>query len=389
LNFVVNHCITIIIDLFKYNPEGAVLLKLGARVIKTGIAVILALAIASLLPKEAGLKSIAAVSAVVAMQPSVYRSIKTIADRANGNIIGAVLAVLMVTAFGNHFVIMGVTVILLIAILFRFNLAHVATLASVTALIIMGQHTGNFYVSAFFRFILVMIGVLSSSIVNLIFLPPKFESKLYYNALNISTDIFVWFKLVLNDTSEYHQIKEDRGLISKRVLKLEQIFEYYEEERPFTKKQLHAQNRKKILFKEIVLVTRQAYAVLKRMNRYQHDLHSLNNELLLQIKLDIDSLTAFHEQIFISLSKKAKYDVDFEDTSVDNPQKKDLMDAFQKELIQNPYQTEYSYANIMQIISAIEEYRYTLRHLDRLRISFFSYHQDDNKIELLEEDFDL
>jgi uncharacterized membrane protein YgaE (UPF0421/DUF939 family) len=98
LNFVVNHCITIIIDLFKYNPEGAVLLKLGARVIKTGIAVILALAIASLLPKEAGLKSIAAVSAVVAMQPSVYRSIKTIADRANGNIIGAVLAVLMVTA---------------------------------------------------------------------------------------------------------------------------------------------------------------------------------------------------------------------------------------------------------------------------------------------------
>jgi uncharacterized membrane protein YgaE (UPF0421/DUF939 family) len=389
LNFVVNHCITIIIDLFKYNPEGAVLLKLGARVIKTGIAVILALAIASLLPKEAGLKAIAAVSAVVAMQPSVYRSIKTIADRANGNIIGAVLAVLMVTAFGNHFVIMGVTVILLIAILFRFNLAHVATLASVTALIIMGQHTGNFYVSAFFRFILVMIGVLSSSIVNLIFLPPKFESKLYYNALNISTDIFVWFKLVLNDTSEYHQIKEDRGLISKRVLKLEQIFEYYEEERPFTKKQLHAQNRKKILFKEIVLVTRQAYAVLKRMNRYQHDLHSLNNELLLQIKLDIDSLTAFHEQIFISLSKKAKYDVDFEDTSVDNPQKKDLMDAFQKELIQNPYQTEYSYANIMQIISAIEEYRYTLRHLDRLRISFFSYHQDDNKIELLEEDFDL
>lgn len=389
MNFVVNHCITIIIDLFKYNPEGAVLLKLGARVIKTGIAVILALAIASLLPKEAGLKSIAAVSAVVAMQPSVYRSIKTIADRANGNIIGAVLAVLMVTAFGNHFVIMGVTVILLIAILFRFNLAHVATLASVTALIIMGQHTGNFYVSAFFRFILVMIGVLSSSIVNLIFLPPKFESKLYYNALNISTDIFMWFKLVLNDTSEYHQIKEDRGLISKRVLKLEQIFEYYEEERPLTKKQLHAQNRKKILFKEIVRVTRQAYAVLKRMNRYQHDLHSLNNELLLQIKLDIDSLTAFHEQIFISLSKKAKYDVDFEDTSVDNPQKKDLMDAFQKELIQNPYQTEYSYANIMQIISAIEEYRYTLRHLDRLRISFFSYHQDDNKIELLEEDFDL
>ncbi len=44
---------------------------------------------------------------------------------------------------------MGVTVIVLIAILFKFNLAHVATLASVTALIIMGQHTGSFYITAF------------------------------------------------------------------------------------------------------------------------------------------------------------------------------------------------------------------------------------------------
>lgn len=53
----------------------------------------------------------------------------------------------MVTIFSDNFIIMGVTVILLIAILFKFNLAHVATLASVTALIIMGQHTGSFYVA--------------------------------------------------------------------------------------------------------------------------------------------------------------------------------------------------------------------------------------------------
>ena len=43
----------------------------------------------------------------------------------------------------------------------------------------------------------------------------------------------------------------------------------------------------------------------------------------------------------------------------------------------------------MQIISAIEEYRYTIEHLDRLVISFFSYHSNDNEIEIEEEDFDL
>ena len=65
------------------------------------------------------------------------------------------------------------------------------------------------------------------------------------------------------------------------------------------------------------------------------------------------------------------------------------MDAFQYQLIQNPYQVEYSYSNIMQIIAAIEEYRYYLEHLDRLRLSFFTYHRNDTDIEIQDEDFDL
>ncbi len=189
---------------YSINLKGASLfLRLGARIFKTGIAIILAMSIASLLPDDVGLKALAGVSAVVAMQPSIYRSFKTVSDQALGNIIGAILSVTMVTIFSDNFIIMGVTVIVLIAILFKFNLAHVATLASVTALIIMGQHTGSFYITAFYRFVLVMIGVISSSLVNFVFLPPKFETKIYYNSLNISSDIFMWFKLVLNDTTEF------------------------------------------------------------------------------------------------------------------------------------------------------------------------------------------
>ena len=71
------------------------------------------------------------------------------------------------------------------------------------------------------------------------------------------------------------------------------------------------------------------------MNRYQNDLHNLNNELLLQIKLEIDLLIAYHEQIFISISK-ARYDISHFDSQIENPQK-DLMDAFQREIIKDPY----------------------------------------------------
>lgn len=210
-------------------------MKLGARILKTGIAIILAISIASLLPSDAGMITVAGIAAVVAMQPSVYRTLKTIVDQFQGNVIGAILAIVMVSIFGKNIIIMGATVILLIAILFKLKIEHVATLATVTALIIMGQHSGSFYWSAFYRFILVMIGVLSSFIVNMTFLPPKFETKIYYNSLNITTDIFKWFNLVLNDVTEFNYVKQDLESLRQRVVKLEQLFEFYKEERSLTK----------------------------------------------------------------------------------------------------------------------------------------------------------
>ena len=69
-------------------------------------------------------------------------------------------------------------------------------------------------------------------------------------------------------------------------------------------KHVFQQNRKKILFKEVVSTTRQAYEVLNRMTRYQNDLHNLNYNLIFQIKLEIDALIEYHEQILRSLSKR-------------------------------------------------------------------------------------
>lgn len=284
---------------------------------------------------------------------------------------------------------MGATVILLIAILFKMNIAHVATLATVTALIIMGQHDGSFYTSAFYRFVLVMIGVLSSFIVNMTFLPPKFETKIYYNSLNITTDIFKWFNLVLNDATEFNYVKQDLEQLRQRVVKLEQLFEFYKEERALTKKHARAQTRKKILFKELVLATRDAYDVLRRMNRYQNDMLHLSESLFLQIKLEVDELSQFHEQILISITKKAKFENPEFQSHVVNPLKKDLLTAYQEELKSNASSEIDFNPNIIHIIASLEEYRYNLEHLNRLRISYFKYHSNDPDIDIIKEDFDL
>lgn len=44
---------------------------------------------------------------------------------------------------------------------------------------------------------------------------------------------------------------------------------------------------------------------------------------------------------------------------------------------------------MMQIIAEIEEYRYQLEHLDRIRLSFLPITVLDTDIDISDEDFDL
>ena len=68
-------------------------MKLGARIFKTGIAITLALYLASWL----GLPTpvFAGIAAIFAIQPSIYRSFLTIVDQVQANIIGAATAIIL------------------------------------------------------------------------------------------------------------------------------------------------------------------------------------------------------------------------------------------------------------------------------------------------------
>lgn len=76
-----------IIYYLKERNAGTKPMKLGARILKTGIAIVLALYLATWL----GLPTpvFAGIAAVFAIQPSIYRSFLTIVDQVQANIIGA------------------------------------------------------------------------------------------------------------------------------------------------------------------------------------------------------------------------------------------------------------------------------------------------------------
>lgn len=360
-------------------------MKLGARIFKTGIAIIISLFIAHAIDAPGAIVS--GISALFAMQPNVYRSFKTIIDQFQGNIIGAILGVIMAHLFGFHIIIIGITSIILISILQKLNLSHVTGLAVVTQLIIMDHQDGDFFLSAIYRFTFVMIGVVSAFVVNTLFFPPKFETKMYYNCLNISSDIFKWIRLEINGSTEFHAVKRDIDDIRSRIEKVEEQYNLYKEERAYSKKGSIRNLRKKIIFKEIILATRRAHDVLRKLHRYENDVINLPEDLKVQIKFELDELMTIHEEILMRVTKKVPATKIDENFMINEAFKENILDAFLREIEQQQL-PEYSKEHVLIVIGTIFDYRDRLEHLDRITHSFYKYHKEDKKITIVNENID-
>jgi len=361
-------------------------MKLGARIFKTGIAIMLALYVAQMLGTPGYV--VAGISALFAMQPSVYQSYKLMLDNLQGNLIGALLAISVVQIFGNHLFIIGLTTIILISLLAKLNLQKVTGLAVVTQLIIMEATGDHFLTTAFTRFAFVMIGVLSASLVNLLFLPPQYETKLYYTCQQIGNDIFKWLRLSINGSSEYHGVKHDIEDIRDRIIAVESKFNLYKNERALTKKQNYRNIRKKILFKELIMTTRRAYDLLRRINRYENDILHLPEAIRIQLKFEMDELMTLHEGILMQFNSKLSPTHLAEENFMTGHFKKDVLELVLTEMraTENP---PYNKQHIILIISALFEYREKLEHLDKLTHSFHQYHKEDNKIKVADDIQDL
>ncbi len=110
-------------------------MKLGARIFKTGIAIVFALFLAEVLQMPHPL--FAGIAAIFAIQPSIYRSYLTIIEQIQGNVIGAVVAVLFVLLFGNQLVFIGLAAVIIILIMIKLGLEKSISMALVVMISIM------------------------------------------------------------------------------------------------------------------------------------------------------------------------------------------------------------------------------------------------------------
>src|SRR5690625_6113805 len=109
--------------------------NIGPRMMKTGLAVALAILITESLELELGM--VAVITSVVAMQPSIMRSISHIKEVAISTIIGIVFALTGAYTLGLQPVSIGITVILAIAVNIKFGWLKTVNITILTIAIIM------------------------------------------------------------------------------------------------------------------------------------------------------------------------------------------------------------------------------------------------------------
>ncbi|MCL6561111.1 MAG: FUSC family protein, partial [Firmicutes bacterium] len=109
-------------------------MKIGARIIKTGLAVTITMFICRTLHLEPAL--FGAVSAAINMQPSIYLTFKTAKNQITVHVLGVAIGLLFGYLFGGNPLSMGLTTILIIVLCMKLKLQNGILMGIVAAIFI-------------------------------------------------------------------------------------------------------------------------------------------------------------------------------------------------------------------------------------------------------------
>jgi uncharacterized membrane protein YgaE (UPF0421/DUF939 family) len=355
-------------------------MKLGARIFKTGLAIVLSIYIANMLELEPVV--LAPLGAIFALQPSIYRSFQSILEQVQGNLIGAIVAIALVISLGSEPAVIGLASIIVILIHLKFKLQNAVPLALVNAIVIMDSAGDeifdiNFAIS---RFSLIMIGVLAAFIVNLIFVPPKYETKIFQAIFESTEDTIKWLKLLTKHGSQHLILKKDLERLEKKRVKISQFYLFYKEERVYFSKKRFSKARKLVAFRNMIASLDEANALLKTLHHYENDLHHIPDELQEQLKEEIECLTELHENLLNNFIGKMRTKLPIralKEEAVENKVK--LTQAFVNYFNESHDDTKLT--NFLPLLGVLVSYSEAIEHLNKVVNSFNTFHFDKIKDE--------
>ena len=167
------------------------------------------------------------------------------------------------------------------------------------------------------------------------------------------------------------------------LLDLEHIYSMYKEEREYFKKNSVAKARKLVVYRQMIITTKKAFETLKRIHKFENEVYQMPEDFQRSILQQLDSLIRKHEQLILLHIEKIKSIEEIEDWDQDCLSRKELLAHFfeqQNQVDEMHDNLGHLSARLVPLISAVIEYDEQLEHLEKLIVSFQSFHKEDNEI---------
>ncbi len=188
-------------------------MKIGARTIKTGLVVTLTVLLVNLLETKMGAENyniagIAAVTAIISMQPTIKGSFLTFRNRVIATLIGAIIAFILAFTSGLNAFYLGLGSVAIILICLKLKLNESIRFALVT-LVALGTISSFETMQIVYRVSGILMGLIISTGLNVVFMPPDYTEDLKTKINELRLKFERLYGSVINDILREKNVEKD------------------------------------------------------------------------------------------------------------------------------------------------------------------------------------
>jgi len=328
---------------------------IGARVLKTGLAVALAIYISGMFGFASPI--IAAVAAIFTIQPSVYRSWQQVLDQVQSNVLGAAIALAAVHLLGSTPISIGIVCIAVILINIRFRMENAIGLTLVTVVAVMEAHNEG-WAFALERFSMVMTGMACAFVVNVLLFPPRPKHQFTEQVHAACEGLSLLLRTAISNEMKEQVHKEEKEKLHDTLRKLDERYKLFEEERALRMKRKQERARQLLVSKQMIKALQKGADLLDVVQ--EHYFSAPGAEVWAR-RFDrrIEELTKYHEYILLKSEGKTK-----PGALADSGEESE--DRFAQELADYLIEEPAERKRLVFVASSLFEYAYHLKRLDKL-----------------------
>jgi uncharacterized membrane protein YgaE (UPF0421/DUF939 family) len=353
--------------------------KIGARTLKTALAILLGL----IIPPLVGLGDsvgLAASAVIFSMQPSVQETFEKTRSRLIANIIGGVIAYLVARFLGSSTIMIAAASALLIAILHQLKLNNVIGLSTLTLVNVMLNTGPNVLVSAIQRVTATLIGVIIAFLVNSFVLPPKYDIKFYEKTITFTDDTMKYVRSMLRKNAQFPVMSDDLEALSGELRTLKKFHKYMQDPmyKTFVSSKYYSMLRFLVVCRQSIRTNEILYDLATTLHNSESTVNHLPNELRTLIRERMETLMTAHEQILLKWNGRIlPEEVNF--MTYRSDLRRSFMEAFYTEAsTEEAMEYDFSKGNdLLRIMTKIFEYDKKLQQFNKLTNSFVRHNRDD------------